>query len=349
MANKKLSALTELTSVAVGDFVPINDVSDLTDGSNGTSKKITVNNLVTGIISGSVVDTASAQSITGEKTFTHLTILNGTTSANGISFGSDVNLYRSAADELRTDDNLLLAGGVTAGNDYKVFNINDGVLFSGASSGAYDVNLYGSAANTLKTDDDLHVVGNVVIDPAGAATKTFTLGVVATLEQNSGLKVGLLQDNPLRVVGVSGAAGTIFQVQNNAGTKFFDSYATGGQVLNEDGADYDLRVEGDTDPSLIVADASADRVGIGTNAPDQKLTVAGAVHIASTTATTAGGATAVTIGSSPSLGIYFGSGVPSISAPQGSLYLRTEGSSTSTRAYINTNGSTTWTAITTAA
>ena len=44
-----------------------------------------------------------------------------------------------------------------------------------------------------------------------------------------------------------------------------------------------------------------------------------------------------------------GSGAPTLAAPQGSLYLRTDGSSTSTRAYINTNGSTTWTAITTAA
>ena len=47
-------------------------------------------------------------------------------------------------------------------------------------------------------------------------------------------------------------------------------------------------------------------------------------------------------------GIYFGSGAPTISAPQGSFYLNTTGSSTSTRAYINTNGTTGWTAVTTA-
>lgn len=47
--------------------------------------------------------------------------------------------------------------------------------------------------------------------------------------------------------------------------------------------------------------------------------------------------------------IMFGSGAPSVSAPKGSLYLRTDGSSTSTRAYINTDGAATWTAITTAA
>lgn len=49
------------------------------------------------------------------------------------------------------------------------------------------------------------------------------------------------------------------------------------------------------------------------------------------------------------VGIYAGAGAPTLSAPKGSLYLRTDGSSTSTRAYINTDGATTWTAVTTAA
>lgn len=62
----------------------------------------------------------------------------------------------------------------------------------------------------------------------------------------------------------------------------------------------------------------------------------------------AGGAQAVQMGTTAGFGIYFGSGAPTITAAQGSLYLRTDGSSTSTRAYINTTGSTTWTAITTA-
>lgn len=44
-----------------------------------------------------------------------------------------------------------------------------------------------------------------------------------------------------------------------------------------------------------------------------------------------------------------GSGAPSHSAPKGSLYSRTDGSSTSTRLYVNTDGGTTWTNVTTAA
>jgi hypothetical protein len=68
-------------------------------------------------------------------------------------------------------------------------------------------------------------------------------------------------------------------------------------------------------------------------------------------AATAGGAEALRVGTGATgvVGVYYGSGVPTIAAPKGSLYLRTDGSSTSTRAYINTDASTTWTAITTAA
>lgn len=73
------------------------------------------------------------------------------------------------------------------------------------------------------------------------------------------------------------------------------------------------------------------------------------------TAITAGGSTkaALQIGAgsagAPAAGIYFGSGAPTVSAPKGSLYLRTDGSSTSTRLYVNTDGGTTWTSFTSAA
>jgi hypothetical protein len=48
-------------------------------------------------------------------------------------------------------------------------------------------------------------------------------------------------------------------------------------------------------------------------------------------------------------GIFFGSGAPTLTAAKGSLYLRSDGSSTSTRMYVNTDGGTTWTNVVTAA
>jgi hypothetical protein len=73
------------------------------------------------------------------------------------------------------------------------------------------------------------------------------------------------------------------------------------------------------------------------------------VECLSGSAATAGGAFAIDILNEGDLGIYVGSGAPTISAGQGSLYIRTDGSSTSTRLYVNTDGGTTWTNVTTAA
>jgi hypothetical protein len=44
-------------------------------------------------------------------------------------------------------------------------------------------------------------------------------------------------------------------------------------------------------------------------------------------------------------GIFFGSGAPTLSAAQGSLYLRSDGSTTNDRMYVNTNGTTGWTPV----
>jgi len=100
---------------------------------------------------------------------------------------------------------------------------------------------------------------------------------------------------------------------------------------------------------VTYADTTNGRLGIMNATPTDPLTVTGTASIAAATVATAGGAAALKIGTSTVVGIYFGSGVPTISAPKGSLYLRTDGSSTSTRAYINTDALTTWTSLTTAA
>ena len=77
-------------------------------------------------------------------------------------------------------------------------------------------------------------------------------------------------------------------------------------------------------------------------------TSTGAMTVRSGTAITAGGQSAVLATSTAGFGIYLGSGAPTVSAAKGSLYLRSDGSSTSTRLYVNSDGSTTWVAVTTA-
>jgi len=78
-------------------------------------------------------------------------------------------------------------------------------------------------------------------------------------------------------------------------------------------------------------------------------TNAGQVNFFAGTATPAGGTALVgmTMGSAK-VGLYWGSGAPTLSAAQGSIYMRTDGGVNS-RLYSNSNGGTTWQPMTNAA
>ena len=100
--------------------------------------------------------------------------------------------------------------------------------------------------------------------------------------------VGIGTDDPaskLHVYG-SNAETTIAKIDGSLRMGVLNSYIKGpndykllrftnaGLVYNEDGAAaLDFRMEGDTDINLFFSDASADKIGIGTNAPAQKLSV----------------------------------------------------------------------------
>ena len=72
----------------------------------------------------------------------------------------------------------------------------------------------------------------------------------------------------------------------------------------------------------------------------------GNVTADSGTAPAAGGMAAFLASSTANFGVFVGSGAPSITAAQGSLYLRTDGTTTNDRIYVR--GSAAWIAITTA-
>jgi hypothetical protein len=78
---------------------------------------------------------------------------------------------------------------------------------------------------------------------------------------------------------------------------------------------------------------------------------AASIHAqASTSIPAAGTAGAgLLLSSVTNFGVFFGSGAPSLSAAKGSLYLRSDGSGVNDRMYVNTNGSTAWTAVVTVA
>lgn len=91
--------------------------------------------------------------------------------------------------------------------------------------------------------------------------------------------------------------------------------------------------------------AAAERFRVGGSLVSSPVSI----QVHSATAIPAGGTAGagLRVSSATNFGVFFGSGAPTLSAAQGSLYLRSDGSSAVTRGYINTDGGTTWTAITT--
>lgn len=88
------------------------------------------------------------------------------------------------------------------------------------------------------------------------------------------------------------------------------------------------------------------RTAAATSATLNATSIRAAEAVAIPSGGTAG--TGYTFSSTSNFGVFFGSGAPTLSAAKGSLYLRSDGSATNNRAYINTDGSTAWTALTTA-
>lgn len=127
--------------------------------------------------------------------------------------------------------------------------------------------------------------------------------------------------------------GAALYIRRNGTNKFaFGNYSAILGGTSDDFVVYSLTAGGGTKSAIKVGSAD------------------GVVTIADGTATPAGGSVTARLlfGSTAGFGVYYGSGVPTVSAGQGSIYLRSDGSSTSTRMYVNTNGTTGWTAVTTA-
>jgi len=78
------------------------------------------------------------------------------------------------------------------------------------------------------------------------------------------------------------------------------------------------------------------------------LAATGNITADSASALVAGGASAfIATNTAVGMGVYIGSGAPTVAAAKGSIYLRSDGSSASTRLYVS-DGGTTWIAVTTA-
>jgi len=155
-------------------------------------------------------------------------------------------------------------------------------------------------------------------------------------------------------VGPNGATNPVFDIDASVTSQVSGLKVQGRAAGNSAGVVISVTSSG-TNENMTFTPKGTGTVALGSGTGSVTLAGTGGtfinniVTLAGGTAVTAGGAQAAAIGSSAGIGFYFGSGAPTVTAPQGSLYLRTDGSSTSTRLYVNTTGSTTWTNVTTGA
>tara|TARA_R100001015_G_C4616382_1_gene172527 strand:+ start:221 stop:1372 length:1152 start_codon:yes stop_codon:yes gene_type:complete len=96
-----------------------------------------------------------------------------------------------------------------------------------------------------------------------------------TLEDGSASTPALAFRDDLNT-GIFSSAADTFNVAT-AGVERMELGAT--TIFNEDGADVDFRIEGDSNANLFYVDAGNDRIGFGTNSPNQFFTVVGDTSI----------------------------------------------------------------------
>jgi hypothetical protein len=208
-----------------------------------------------------------------------------------------------------TGGNLLTGGLVSATGNVTGGNLRTGGLVSATG------NVTGG--NLLSTT--LSLSGNILsaINSTANITTTANISVGNVLINGTTSSTGNVTGGNLRTTGQMSASGNV----------------TGGNVSTG---------------GLITATGNVTGGNVLSGAV---ISAVGAATILSGTAIPVGGTAGAgyKMSSTANLGIFFGSGAPTLNAAQGSLYLRTDGSSTTTRMYINTDGASTWTNVVTSA
>jgi len=94
-------------------------------------------------------------------------------------------------------------------------------------------------------------------------------GTGSVVISKADINAGAIDNTTIGATTASTIAGTTLSATGNV------SFDGGSFVFNESGADKDFRIEGDSDQNLFFADASTDRIGIGTDSPNTDLEIRG--------------------------------------------------------------------------
>ena len=181
---------------------------------------------------------------------------------DGLLLNSDNQLqFRDAAIHISStaDGDLSIAADDEIDITSTLIDINGNVDISGTTLMTGVATHGGNVISDTDSTDDLGTTGvrwaNLFVDAITATDQITATGFTGTLD-------GILGS------GAAAAATTTTLACTTLNT-------SGAVVFNDAGANVDFRVEGDTDANLLVVDASADAVGIGTASPVAPLAVSG--------------------------------------------------------------------------
>ena len=249
-----------------------------------------------------------------------------------------------------TIDNTVIGGTTPAAGSFTTLNV------SGTSTFAVGAEATPSLTFTGRTSTGIY-------SPADGRVSIVGLGKTQMRWIGAGTEVDFWD-----VAGSSGGSITMAAAGNSSNiSQFYTSKGSGTISLCTGGSsNRQVLVSHTVSPVnylTLTGGATGATVTIGTGGSDTDRSIAinpGGAGILSTTAPfvalsgtaiPAGGTAGagVRVSSTSNFGVFFGSGAPSLSAAKGSLYLRSDGSGTADRLYVNTNGATTWTNVVTAA
>jgi hypothetical protein len=218
-------------------------------------------------------------------------------------------------------------------------------------SGSGGLKVFGTTASTSTTTGAFQVSGGVGIAGAVYAGGAMNVSGIFTQDNQStssnirALANGAAYGNNEASLRANSSGNSLYGATSNAAVLRLVAGPSGRQMI--------LLGDGNGGLPLTIAYAlndSSTPTTLATFSYAGGFNLTGVATLASATATPAGGSTSARLlfGTTAGFGIYYGSGAPSVSAAQGSIYLRSDGAGTTSRLYVNTDGATTWTNFTSA-
>jgi len=181
------------------------------------------------------------------------------------------------------------AGTQTFGGIQLFFGTGDWIAYNGAVWQRVEGGSDGNFANVTLTSTDAGVTASPLLElyrDSASPAASDTLGEIEfNGEDSAGNKqaYGLIHASILSPTSTAEQGQLHFETATAGALTEKMIIGTTNLVVNEIGAVFNVRIEGDADANLLYTDATNDRIGVGTASPAAKLHVAGNIIYTSTT------------------------------------------------------------------